>query len=349
LRSVAGAEPMNERSVTAEAGSNIAFVKYWGARDLERAIPANPSISMTLDACRSVCSATFRPSDGGAEGGAGADEVLLAEGDRLVDPGAAFTRRVLAQLDRLREWAGVRGAFRIATRNTFPAAAGIASSASGFAALTVAAVHALGREVSSSELSALARRSGSGSASRSVWGGFVEWPVGDEALCAAQPIADRDHWALCDLIAVVESGPKEVSSLDGHRRAATSPYFERRLERLPDKLERVRSAIRARDLAALGPVVEEEAIDLHLVAMSSRPPIFYWQPATLALLAVVRELRAAGVGAWATMDAGANVHVLCEPEDEPRVAERLEAEPAVERVLRDRVGGGPIWREGAEL
>jgi diphosphomevalonate decarboxylase len=334
---------MTERSITAEAASNIAFVKYWGARDLERAIPANPSISMTLDACRSICSASWRPD---AEG----DEVLLADAEgELVDPGPAFNRRVVAHLERLRDWAGARGGFRIATRNTFPAAAGIASSASGFAALTTAAVHALGREVAGAELSALARLSGSGSAARSVWGGYVEWPVGDETLCAAQPIAERAHWELCDVIAVVESGPKEVSSLDGHRRAATSPYFERRQQRLPEKLEQVRAAIRARDLEALGPVVEEEAIDLHLIAMSSRPPIFYWQPATLTLLAAVRELRAEGVGAWATMDAGANVHVLCAPHDEPRVAERLASEPAVERVLRDRVGGGAVWREGAEL
>jgi diphosphomevalonate decarboxylase len=347
---------MSERSVTAEAGSNIAFVKYWGARDLAHAIPANASISMTLHACRSICSATYWPD-------AQRDEVLLAHGNQrvderenesaplveLADPGPGFTQRVVAQLDRLREWAGVEGGFRIATRNTFPAAAGIASSASGFAALTIAAIQALGRSVEPRELSALARRSGSGSAARSVFGGFVEWPVGDDDLCAAAPIAGRDHWALCDVIAVVESGPKEVSSLDGHRRAVTSPYYERRQERLPEKLEQVRAAIRDRDLAALGPVVEEEAIDLHLIAMSSRPAIFYWQPATLALLAAVRELRAAGVGAWATMDAGANVHVLCEPADEPRVAQRLAAEPAVERVLRDSVGGGPVWREGAEL
>jgi diphosphomevalonate decarboxylase len=331
---------MSERSATAEAASNIAFVKYWGARDLDRAIPVNPSISMTLDVCRSICSATWRPQGE-------SDEVLLAQGERLVDPGPGFSRRVVDHLERLREWVG--GSFRIATRNTFPAAAGIASSASGFAALTLAVVRALGREAEGEELSMLARRSGSGSAARSVYGGYVEWPVGDGERYAGRQIASEEHWKLCDVIAVVESGPKKVSSLDGHRRAASSPYFERRQERLPEKIERVRAAIRDRDLAALGPVVEEEAIDLHLIAMSSTPPIFYWKPATLAVLEAVWELREEGVGAWATMDAGANVHVLCEPADEPRVAGRLHAEPMVELVLRDRVGGGPVWREGAEL
>ncbi|HVS12609.1 MAG TPA: diphosphomevalonate decarboxylase [Thermoanaerobaculia bacterium] len=333
---------MNERSATAEAASNIAFVKYWGARDLDLAIPVNPSISMTLDGCRSICSATWRPQGE-------RDEVLLAGDGGLVDPGPAFSRRVIDHLARLREWAGVGGAFRIATRNTFPAAAGIASSASGFAALTLAVVRALGRDAEGEELSMLARRSGSGSAARSVYGGYVEWPVGDGDRYAGRQIAGEDHWTLCDVIAVVESGPKSVSSLDGHRRAASSPYFERRQERLPAKLEHVRAAILARDLAALGPVVEEEAVDLHLIAMSSTPPIFYWKPATLAVLEAVWELRGEGVGAWATMDAGANVHVLCEPADEPRVAGRLHVEPMVQSVLRDRVGGGPVWREGAEL
>jgi diphosphomevalonate decarboxylase len=335
--------PAIERSATVEAASNIAFVKYWGARDLERAVPVNPSISMTLQACRSICSVTFRA-------GRGEDEVWLGdEGGGVLRPAPpAFAARVLAQVERLRRRFAAHGSFRVATRNTFPAAAGLASSASGFAALTLALTRALGLELSERELSDLARESGSGSAARSVLGGYVEWPAGENDTAARQ-IAAADHWALCDVIAVVESAAKEVSSLEGHRRAASSPYYPRRQELLPGRLDVVRRAIARRDLALLGDVLEEEAIDLHLIAMSSRPPIFYWQPATLEVLRAVRGLRAGGTPAFSTMDAGANVHVICEPDAEPAVAAALTQVPGVGRVIRDRVGSGPVWREGADL
>ncbi len=333
----------------ATAPANIAFVKYWGARDLGRALPLNPSISMTLAACVSRTAVEVLP-------GTGDDEVWWAAGVAAVaDPGAPrhapaapFAARVRRQLDNLRRRAGSAARLRVVTANSFPAAAGIASSASGFAALTVAAAAALGLDPSPGELSSLARESGSGSAARSVLGGYVEWPDpagADPDDPRAVQLAPPEHWALRDVVAVVAAGPKEVSSLEGHRRAPGSPHFARRLELLPGRLERVRAALRDRDLAALGTVVEEEAVELHLVAMSSRPPIFYWAPASLAVLAAVRELRAAGVGAWASFDAGANAHVLCEPADEAAVADRLGAVAGVRELLRDGVGPGPRLEE----
>lgn len=325
---------MSKASV--RAPSNIAFIKYWGAEDLARAVPVNPSISMTLAACVSHSTVEALPPGE-------TDQVLVAEeGGALSPAGPGFSRRVTEHLSVLRRECGSRAGFRVATRNSFPSSAGIASSASGFAALTLATTRALGLTLPGKELSRLARLSGSGSASRSVFGGYVEWPqdLADEALAAA-PIATATHWPLCDLIALVETGAKEVSSLDGHRRAATSPHFAARLSELPRRLELVRQAIRERDLALLGPVLEEEAVELHLIAMSSRPPIFYWNPATLAVLARVRELRAAGLGAWCTMDAGANVHVITEPRDEAAVAAALGDTPGVTRVIHDRVGDGP--------
>ena len=327
---------------TVSAPANIAFVKYWGARDLARALPMNSSISMTLDSCVTLCTVETL-------GHEGQDEVWLAEPDGgfgNLDP--EFDRRVREQLDRIRQWAGRSEAVRVATRNTFPTAGGLASSASGFAALTLATAGAFGKKASDKELSLLARRSGSGSACRSIFGGFVEWtaPKGDGATDAdddsyARTLADADNWELRDVIAVVEIGPKTVSSLEGHRRALTSPYYSKRQELLPERLDKVRRAIRQRDLAALGPVLEEEAVDLHLIAMSSHPPVFYWSPGTIAVLRAVRELRQEGLAAWATMDAGANVHVLCDPDSEDEVAERLEDLPAVGFVIRDGVGDGP--------
>ncbi len=320
---------------TVAAPANIAFVKYWGARDLARALPYNPSISMTL--ARAVSHSTVEAKSEGE-----VDEVLWAEEAGLAPAPPNFAARVLRHLAVLRRELGSHRGFRVATRNSFPSAAGMASSASGFAALTLAVAGALERTLPVAELSRLARLSGSGSAARSVLGGYVEWPRGEaENEAVAELLAPAEHWQLCDLIAIVERGPKEVSSLDGHQRAESSPYFQRRLELLGERLAGVRQAIADRDLDGLGPIVEEEAIDLHLIAMSSRPAIFYWQPATLRVLATVRGLRAAGVGAWSTMDAGPNVHVICRPGDEAVVAAALADTPGVESVFRDHTGNGP--------
>lgn len=330
-------EPRTGEKVTAVSPANIAFVKYWGARDPERAVPLNPSISMTLSRCVSRCTVELRPA--GA-----ADEVLLAPAMRPAPE--PFAAPVRAQLERVRRWAGRKEGLRVATRNSFPSDAGLASSASGFSALTLATARALGRDPDRedrAELATLTRRSGSGSAARSLLGGFVEWDVSESGVTRLRRLAGPDDWELRDVIALVETEPKPVSSREGHRRAHTSPYLSRRLELLPERLRRVRAAIADRDPAALGPVVEEEAVDLHLIAMSSRPPIFYWRPGTLRVLEEVRSLRRDRVGAWATMDAGANVHVLCVPEEEEEVAERLAALDEVVRTLRDRTGAGPRW------
>ena len=323
--------------VTVEAPANIAFIKYWGARDLASALPENASISMTLDHCRARTTVEHAPD-------AGEDEVLLAAtGGELDQAPAAFAEGVRRHLDRLRRWAGVEGSFRVATRNNFPTGAGIASSAAGFAALATAVAASLERYPDAGELSLLARLSGSGSAARSVIGGYVRWPADDaDPESPAVALASADYWSLCDLVAVVDTGSKTVSSREGHRRAPTSPHFALRQERLGERLAAVERAILDRDLATLGPIVEQEAIDLHLIAMSSQPPIFYWCPGTLEVLEAVRQLRAGGVGAWITMDAGPNVHVICEAGDEATVATSLSGLPRVVSLLRDRVGTGPV-------
>ncbi|MEM7049691.1 MAG: diphosphomevalonate decarboxylase [Acidobacteriota bacterium] len=334
---------MTTGRATASAPSNIALIKYWGARDLERVLPSNRSLSMTLERCRSTTTVCFD------EDHPGADEVWLVDDHGQSRPAsAAFAERAVQHLERLRRWADRRGRLRVATRNSFPSAAGIASSASGFAALTLATVRALGREAETHQLSLLARASGSGSASRSLEGGFVEWPgpAAPEDDPWAEQILPSDHWPLHDLVAIVETGPKAVSSLDGHRACHSSPHFARRLTELPRRLEEVRRGLRERDIERLGPVIEEEAIELHLIAMSSRPAIFYWTPATLEVLAAVRNLRHdAGLPVYATMDAGANVHVLCPPGHDEEADARLEALPGVRNVLRDHCGSGPRFNQ----
>lgn len=321
---------------TVIAPANIAFIKYWGTQDWDRTLPFNPSLSMTLRRCvtRTTVEVVGRQE---------ADTVFLRTGEGSLEPAAAsFVQRVEPHLERLRRWSGDDVSFRVATENSFPMGAGMASSASGFAALTLAVVTALGRQVSIEEASVLARLSGSGSAARSVVGGYVQWPAGEGAQGEhAVQVASAEHWDLRDVVAVLEEQAKEVSSREGHERAPSSPYFEPRQRLLPARLERVHRAILARDFASLAHTVEEEAIDLHLVAMSSQPPIFYWRPGTIAVLEAIRRLRRDGAEVCATMDAGANVHMICTPASEAMVAEEVGAIAEVRSLIHDGVGRGP--------
>lgn len=332
-------EPVR-RKATYQAPANLALVKYWGMRNEEQALPCAPSISMTLTACVSITTVEYREQ-------AGRDEVLLAEEDgRLQSAAAAFAAPVRRHLDRLRAWAEIGGRstghFLVATRNSFPSRSGLASSASGFAALTFAAVASLGRYASPEELSLLARASGSGSAARSVLGGWVVWPSPWNAPHApAKQLFPPGHWDLRDVIAVVEKGAKGVSSLEGHRRARSSELFPSRLGALPARLAAVERAIAARDLSALGRLVEADAAELQAIALSCEPPAVYPTAGTLAVLRCVAHLRQSGVPVYWSLDAGANVHLLCEPNDEDTVATAVAALPGTLGVLRDRVGSGP--------
>ena len=322
---------------TAVAPANIAFIKYWGIRDSDKTLPYHSSISMTLTACVSRCTVEHVPE--------GEDQEVLVRTDGILAPAPPnFARGIENHLRQLKTWAGVGGAFRVATENSFPTGAGMASSASGFTALTLAAAAALGRPLESRELSIIARSSGSGSAARSAFGGYVQWPD-DEGHGSAHQLVEASHWALSDVVAVVSSAPKEVSSREGHRRAPGSPFFARRLETLEEKLARVQAAIAERSIDDLGPTIEEEALELHLVAMSSRPPIFYWTAGTIAVLREVRQLRQGGLAAYATIDAGPNVHVICPSEEEGAVAAALRDLSEVESVIVDRVGNGPFLTE----
>jgi diphosphomevalonate decarboxylase len=226
--------------------------------------------------------------------------------------------------------------------NNFPMASGIASSASGFSALTVAGCAALGLDLDPTRLSAISRR-GSGSASRSHFGGFVAWEMGqDDATSVAVPLFPPDHWDLHDIVVVVSSAEKQVSSESGHTIALTSPLLDGRIRGLPAALETVRRAIADRDLAALGPVIEQDALAMHSVMMTSQPSLLYWQPGTLQILHAVRRWREIeGLPVYFTIDAGPNVHLICEAEDVAAVQTRLFTLSSVERAIVSRPGSGP--------
>jgi len=318
---------------TAIAPSNIAFIKYWGNLDQELRLPYNASLSMTLDACTTTTTVAF---EAGLEG-----DVVDVDG-RALD--ATGTARVTAQLDRVRALSGIAQHARVTSANAFPMGTGIASSASAFAALTLAATRAAGLDLAERELSALAR-CGSGSAARSVPGGFVLWhaaPTHEGSF--AESLAPPEHWDLRDIVAVVSRAHKAVGSTSGHELATTSPFFAPRLFGLHARLDAVRNAVLARDLAALGPLVEAEALELHAVAMTSQPPLRYWAPATIALLDCVVRWRADGLPAYFTLDAGPNVHLLCEGAHADELERLVRALPEVVDAYHNRpsVGAHPV-------
>jgi len=315
---------------TADAGSNIALLKYWGVRDPDLNLPLNGSISITLDRARTVTTVSFDPA---------LDVDWLELDGRPASDEARM--RASQHLDHLRHLAGVNWGARITSHNNFPTGAGIASSASGFAALTVAAAAALSLDLSPQALSRLARR-GSGSASRSLFGGFVEWVAGtDDESSYALPLAPPEHWPLHDLIAVVAEEHKAVSSAQGHRSAMTSPLCAARVRAVEAALPVVRAAIRERDLLTLGPFVERDALAMHAVMMTSQPGLFYWLPDTLRIMLAVRAWRESGLAVYFTIDAGPNVHLLCEESIAGEVGRRLQAVPGVIRVLQNCPGPGP--------
>ncbi|KAB0565701.1 diphosphomevalonate decarboxylase [Pseudomonas palleroniana] len=322
--------------ISIAAPSNIALVKYWGMSNSQLTLPCAPSLSMTLKYCVSHCTVEPIP-------GARADQILWKPASGPLIPAEGDMRRGIENhLARLRRHLNYHVPLRIATSNNFPTGAGIASSASGFAAVALAFAQLCTGKTPAADLSLLARMSGSGSAARSIPGGYVLWPANATDLDSpAQRIATAAHWPLADLIAVVDSTPKPVSSLEGHRRAASSPFFNTRLGLLPDRLLRVRRAIEQRDFNTLAETVEQEAIELHIIAMTSLPPIFYWLPATLQVLAHVRKLRHDGLKVCATMDAGPNVHILCEATESEAVLAELKGSAAVQEWIIDGAGDGP--------
>lgn len=319
------------KKASARAGSNIAFIKYWGVSDATLNIPLSNSISMTLADAYTETTVEWL-----ADSGEGCDEITL---DNVRLQGGA-AERIVRHLDRVRALGKTEMRARVVSRNNFPTASGVASSASGFAALTVAATAALGLAQSETELSALARL-GSGSASRSIAGGFVEWETGhDHTSSAAHQLFPPDHWPLYDIVAVVSSASKHVSSAQGHGLAATSPLLQGRVDAAHADLPGVRQAIADRDLAALGPIIERDALAMHGVMMTSTPPLFYWQPGTMEVLHAVYGWRAEGIPVYFTIDAGPNVHLLCEGERVESVQQRLRELPSVSRIITSRPGGG---------
>ena len=324
------------RKATALAFPNLALIKYWGNRDQSLRLPSNDSLSFNLGDLRTTTTVEFDPlltrdevSIDGYKVSAQAYERVAHHLDRLADYSD------IAEIDcgERRDMSECRPRARVISNNTFPMGVGIASSASGFAALTLAACAALGIKKSESELSGLARL-GSGSACRSVPGGFVAWHDG-----YAVSIAPPAHWPLMDVIAVVSRAHKAVGSTEGHAMADNSPLQAARLSDTQRRIRQCEEAIANTNFTLLAEVIEQDALLMHGVIMTSQPSVLYWEPATLSVMRAVRELREDGLPVAFSIDAGPNVHCICEAHALKQVKQAIRQIEGVLEVIESGVGG----------
>ncbi len=316
-------------TASAKAHTNIALAKYWGKIDEQFNLPAVPSLSLTLNALWTQTSVQF-------------DDALPCDHFTLNEQPASALQlsRVSALLDRVRTRANITSAARIESFNNFPTASGLASSASGFAALAAAATRAANLDCSLEQLSALARRS-SASAARSVFGGFVDLKagiVGDDTLSAA-PL-NIEPWDIVMMVVIVDTTQKAVGSTKGMNHcAATSPYYKEWIHKAPQWHEEVRKGVLARDIERVGQAMEASTFAMHACALAADPALLYWKPITLAVLRHIHDLRQQDqLQAWCTMDAGPHVKVLCSTQTALTLAPLLKSIPGVHNVITSEAG-----------
>lgn len=312
---------------TAIAPSNIAFTKYWGKKDEEFRIPENGSVSMNLSNLLTTTTVEF--SDKYKE-----DEVVInnvhlggAEGLMPSSPPrwpngllGGGNSRVLQHLDRVRKFANIKTKAKVVSKNNFPTGTGLSSSASGFAALTVAGAFASGLTLSEKELSILARQ-GSGSACRSIPSGFAEWLDGStNETSYAVSIFKPDYFDIADVVVIVSSEKKDVPTTEGQKTAKTSPFMKLRLSQMKEKNEEIKKLIKKKDFPKFGELVEQEALELHAIMFTQTPPLIYWLPGTITVMKVVQKWRQEGVGVYFTINTGQDVHLICQGKDKEKVA-----------------------------
>ena len=316
---------------SAIAHSNIALIKYWGRsqdHDPNLNIPSNDSVSMTKHGlAHGMCLQTHTTidlSDNYEEDTATLDgEVLIG---RNMD-------RILRVVNPLRKYAGIDFKFKIISKNDFPTQAGLASSSSGFAALAIATANALDIDLTKEEISKYARL-GSGSAARSIHGGFVYWNKGNSHDTSfAQQICSPNEFDVNAVIAIVHEGKKDVASDVGHKLAYTSPFNAVRIEKSEEQAREIKQAILDDDFTKVGGIAEKNCKYMHAVMMTSTPPLFYWNPDTLRLIKSTQKMRKKGLDCYFTIDAGPNVHYFCRPEDALELQKMLEKIEGVSHTI----------------
>lgn len=322
---------------TAKAHTNIALIKYWGKRDEQLILPMNNSLSVTLDGFFTETTVHFRED-------LETDSFTL-NGEEV--SGVPF-ERVTKFLDLFRDYTGKTDLFaKVESINHVPTAAGFASSASGFAALAAAAAKALDLNLSEKELSIFTRQ-GSGSACRSVYGGFVEWEKGereDGSDSYAVQIAPQDHWDIRVAAVILTAKEKDVPSRAGMKLTVdTSVFYDGWLKSIDQDLRDIKAGILAKDFEKVGSIAEANCLKMHATTLGAAPPFTYWQDTTLGVMHEVWQLRKDRIPAYFTIDAGPNVKVLYLPEDEEKILARLRSVKGVEDIIVSKVGAGISYK-----
>lgn len=321
---------------TARANANIALIKYWGKRNESLKLPMNNSLSLTLDALGTTTTVEFR-SD------IAVDQFYL--NDTEVDGGAY--NRVSKFLQLVRKYGGQEKYAVVRSVNQVPTAAGFASSASGFAALAAASTKALDLDMNAKELSRLTRL-GSGSACRSIYGGFVEWQQGeldDGSDSFAVQLETETYWDIRVAAVVLSDEKKTVPSSEGMKRTVdTSVFYQGWIDSIPKDINEMKEGIREKDFEKAGAIAEANCLRMHGTTLGANPPFTYWLNATLAVMETVQSMREKGIPVYFTIDAGPNVKVLYLPENETDVKETLYETPGVTNVILSRLGQGITYR-----
>jgi len=307
---------------TAVAPTNIAFIKYWGKKDEELRLPANGSISMNLSDLTTTTTVEF--SQQYVE-----DSVIINDG---IDE--SQSTRVIKHLDLIRKKADLKLKAKVVSVNNFPDGTGLSSSASGFAALTLAATKATGLNLDEKELSILARQ-GSGSACRSISDGFVEW-VGE----GARSIYQKDYWDIVDVVAIISQEKKDVSSTEGQKTVRSSPFFQTRLNKIDEKIKRFKKTLETKNFTEFGKIIEEEALELHAIMLTSTPSLIYWQSETLKLMKLVKDWRSNGLESYFTLNTGQDIHLIVEGKNKEKIVSKLNDIKEVKQIIINHPSNG---------
>lgn len=324
----------------AKAHSNIALIKYWGKENEELIIPKNSSLSLTLDALYTETEVSFLDDKDAID--AKSKDIFYLD-DILQDE--KQQKKISKYIDIFREISGINKNVLVKSYNHVPTAAGLASSASGFAALAMALNKLFELNYSKEEISKLARR-GSGSASRSIFGGFVEWIKGNSHDSSyARKIDDAD-WDIAMIILVLKSEKKEISSREAMKQTIeTSPLYNAHVESCEEDLQNIKKAIRQQDFNALGKIAEHNAMKMHATMISSNPPIIYFKEDSIKAIEKIKDMRLKGFEIYYTMDAGPNVKIICRKSESKQIVEELKKEFDDKKIIISNVGGDAYVEE----
>jgi len=322
---------------TAIAHPNIALVKYWGKRDEKLILPQNSSIGLTTDCLSVKTTLEFARKY--------KKDILILDDKEFKKGSKEYDKYFQVFLDKLRNLAKTKLRAKAVSQSNFPKAAGLASSSAGFAAFAAAANNSLNLGLNAQQLSILARQ-GSGSACRSVFGGFVEWKKGerkDGSDSFAVQIVDENYWPdFRMIICLTSKKEKKIKSRTGMAQTVkTSPFYDGWLKTINDDLIKVRKGILKRDFSLLGKTAEENCLKMHALMFSTKPAIIYWNPTTLKIIQKVIDWRENGLESYFTIDAGPQVKILCQKKNLPEILKRVKKIAGLKDIIIAKPGPGP--------